>query len=127
MNYSLQNVNRFNCRRGWFPELAIIPCQRDKSIKIPPVSLILCLHYYTTRLTKSWWSYQPKGVIFPWVQRSVPYSELSSDVYINQLSIPGEPSVLAYSRGAALGEWTTSGANGSCDCSVTSDRYTFTK
>jgi hypothetical protein len=75
---------------------------------------------------KSWRNYRPKGVIFPWVQRPVPYSELSSDIYINQLSIPREPSVLAYNRGSALGEWTTSSANGSCDCSVTSDRYKFT-
>lgn len=42
------------------------------------------------------------------------YSELSSDIYINQLSVPGAPSVLAYNHGAAVREWTTSSANGSC-------------
>jgi hypothetical protein len=65
--------------------------------------------------TKSWWNYRPKGVIFPWVQRSVPHSELSSGIYINQLSIPGEPSVLANYRGTALDEWTTNSATRSCD------------
>ena len=64
---------------------------------------------------KSLWNYRPKGVIFPWVHRSVPHSEPSSGIYINQLSIPGEPSVLAYYRGAALREWTTNSADGSCD------------
>jgi len=64
---------------------------------------------------KSWWNYRPKGVIFPWVQRSVPHSELSSGIYINQLSIPGEPSVLANYRGTALDEWTTNSATRSCD------------
>jgi hypothetical protein len=62
--------------------------------------------------TKSFVKLLSKGVIFRLVQRSSLRSELSHDIYISQLHIPGEPSVLAYNHGDAVGEWTTSDANG---------------